>query len=62
MRRLSKAERHNNQKSIFTAKHQRVTKQIAKSQNFHQNKFSRSIQSDTHKKKAEINDSFSNSI
>ena len=51
MRRLSKAERHNDQKPIFIIQYQRVAEQIAKNQNFHQNKFSRSIQPDTHQKK-----------
>ena len=62
MRRLSEAERHNSQEPIFTTQHQRVARQIAESQNFHQNKSSRSIQPDTHQEEAEMNDSFSNSI
>ena len=62
MRRLSKAERYNDQKSIFIVKHQRVAKQVAESQNLHQNRSSKSIQFDTHQERTEMNDNFSNSI
>ena len=61
MRQLLKTKRNNDQKLIIIIKYQRITKQITKNQNFYQNKFSRNIQSDTHKK-TKMNDNFLNAI
>ena len=60
--RLSKAERDNNQESIFIIQYKRTSRQPLGREMIYQIKSARSVQSDQNESKKRMKDSFSNQI